>query len=58
MEDHARGDLVDVSGLSLPDLDSLDRSSLWHVLTEILGPAEPDAGDTVAAFNASLPPVR
>ncbi|MCD0452582.1 FxSxx-COOH protein [Actinocorallia sp. API 0066] len=58
MEHHGHSDLVDVSGLSLDDLDSLDRTTLWHVLSEILDPCEGDAGDVVAAFNAALPPSR
>ncbi|MCW2885983.1 MAG: hypothetical protein QOE54_6387 [Streptosporangiaceae bacterium] len=45
-----RVDLIDLSGLSLHDVDDLGDSTFAHALSEILNPAQRD-GEAVALFD-------
>jgi FXSXX-COOH protein len=47
------GGLIDVSGLTLADLDELDASPLAHAIRRLLTSAEGDLGP-IAAFNQSV----
>lgn len=46
----AEGGLIDLSGLSLRDLEKFSQSSLWHELRRVLDPPSDDAG-TIAEWN-------
>ena len=49
----AQDGLVDLTGLSLRDLDELGESSLSRELRQALG-ANPDETDAIAGFNNSV----
>jgi len=49
----AEGGLIDLSGLSLRDLDELGESRLSRELRQALG-ANPDETDAIAGFNNSV----
>lgn len=52
-QDDTEAGLIDLSGMSLRDLDKLDGSSLAHELRQLL---ESDSGDaeTISGFNDSI----
>jgi FXSXX-COOH protein len=47
------GGLIDLSGLSLRDLDKLGESRLLSELRQALGP-NPDVTEAIAGFNNSV----
>jgi FXSXX-COOH protein len=53
VSDDAGDGLIDLSGLSLRDLDKLGDSSLLHELRRVLGPEEGE-GEMFAGFNDSV----